>query len=89
MACYIVIFEIKDPARLPALKQALNAFSGFCPLTPHSWAINTDLKAIEIREQLAATLGPGDQLFVIRSGAEAAWRNSLGEKHNEWLKKNL
>ena len=89
MACYIVIFQLKDASRLEPLKENLKTFSGFCPLTPHSWAILTDLKAKDVRDQLATSLGPGDQLFVFRSGTEGAWRNSYGEKHNEWLKKNL
>jgi hypothetical protein len=89
MACYIVIFELKNSEHLPSLNEALKAFSGFCPLTPHSWAITAESKASDIRAQLTKHLGPDDQLFVIRSGTEAAWRNSYGEKHNEWLKKNL
>jgi hypothetical protein len=89
MVCYIVIFELNEPSRLPALKEALKSFSGYCPLTDHSWAIATDKKATEVRDQLAASMGPADPLFVFRSGTEGAWRNSYGEKHSEWLKKNL
>lgn len=89
MACYIVIFELKNTERLPAIKEALKSFSGYCPLTEHAWAITTDKKATEVRDQLARSTDPGDQLFVLRSGTEGAWRNSYGEKHNEWLKKNL
>jgi hypothetical protein len=89
MVCYIVIFELKDSSRLSALKENLKSFPGFCPLTPHVWAITTDKKAKDVRDQLTASLGPGDQLFVLRSGTEGAWRNSYGEQHNQWLKKNL
>jgi hypothetical protein len=89
MASYIVVFELKDSSRLPALKKILRSFSGYCPLTSHSWAITTEYKAKDVRDQLAASLGPGDQLFVIRSGTEGAWRNSYSEKHNEWLKRYL
>ena len=89
MACYIVTFELKDPARRAALTEALRSFPGFCPLTARSWAIKSDKNARGVRDQLTATLGPGDRLFVLRSGSEGAWRNSYGEKHNEWLKKNL
>ncbi len=89
MTCYIIIFELSDASRLLALKEVLKSFSSYCPLTNHSWAITTDKKATEVREQLAASMGSSDQLFVFRSGTEGAWRNSYGEKHNEWLKKNL
>jgi hypothetical protein len=89
MTCYVIICEIHDPSHLAAFKEALKSFSGYCPLTPHSWAITTDKTAKEVRDQLIASIGTADQLFIFRSGTEAAWRNSYGEKHNEWLKKNL
>ena len=89
MDSYIVVFEIKESSRLPALKETLKSFTGYCPLTTHSWAITTELKAKEVRDQLSQNIGPGDQLFVFRSGTEGAWRNPYSEKHNEWLKKNL
>ena len=89
MACYIVTFELTESSRLPALKTALKSFGGYCPLNATSWAILSEKKATEVRDELAAVLGAGDRLFIIRSGSEGAWRNSYGEKHNEWLKKNL
>lgn len=89
MACYIVTFELTESSRLPALKEALKSFAGYCPLNATSWAILSDKKASEVRDQLMTVLGAGDRLFVIRSGSEGAWRNSYGEKNNEWLKKNL
>jgi hypothetical protein len=49
----------------------------------------TDKKATEIRDSLGRVMQSGERVFVIRSGTEAAWRNSYGEKNNEWLKKNL
>ena len=89
MACYIVIFELKDVTQLPALKEALKSFSGFCPLTKRSWAIKTDQSAKEVRDKLAATMGPSDRLYVFRSGTEGAWRNAYSDRHSAWLKKNL
>ena len=89
MATYIVTFELKDTSRLAGLKEAMKVYGSFCPLTKHAWAIKTSSSAKEVREKLTLALGPGDQLFVIRSGTEGAWRNSFGEKHNEWLKNNL
>jgi hypothetical protein len=89
MACYIVTFELKNSSRLADLKEVLKSFNGFCPLNATAWAILTSKRAREVRDQLAAVLGPGDRLFILRSGSEGAWRNSYGEKNNEWLKKNL
>ena len=89
MACYIITFELHDPAKKPAFIEALKSFTGYCPLTPHSWAITTTKTAKEVRDQLSTSMDPSDQLFVFRSGTEGAWRNSYGDKHNDWLKKNL
>ena len=89
MACYIVIFELHDQSQKPTFIEGLKSFTGYCPLTPHSWAITTNKTAKEVRDQLAACMGPTDQLFVFRSGTEGAWRNSYGIKNNDWLKKNL
>jgi hypothetical protein len=74
---------------LPAFREALKAFAGYCPLNATSWAIVSDKKAAEVRDELKVGLGPSDRFFVIRSGTEAAWLNAYSEKHAEWLKKNL
>ncbi len=87
--CYIVIFEVSNPTVLAALKDALKSFRSYCPLTKLSWAITTNKRAKEVRDQLAAVIGPADRLFVVRSGTEAAWRNPFGPKNSDWLRKNL
>ena len=89
MVCYIVVFEVSDSTKREALRQSLKSFGGYCPLTPGSWAITTERKAEEVRDQLKGTIGPGDRLYVFRSGTEGAWLNSYGEENTEWLKKNL
>jgi hypothetical protein len=90
MSCYIVIFDVSEPAKETNLITFLKtSFSGQCRLTKHSWAITTEKKATEVRDQLSNCVAPGDRIFVLRSGTEAAWRNALSEKHSEWLKKFL
>ncbi len=89
MACYIVVFEVNDATRLASLKESLKSFSGYCPLTVHSWAITTGETAVNVRDKLSACLDRGDRIYVFRSGTEGAWRNAYGEENNEWLKKNL
>jgi hypothetical protein len=89
MACYIVIFEIDDPDRLTAFKESLKLFPRYCPLTNQAWAIVTDKKETEVRDQLAASMLQNDRLYVFRSGTAGAWRNAYSEKHSEWLKTNL
>lgn len=89
MKCYVVTFEAADVGVRQLLRDRLKTYPRYCPIHKHCWAIMTDQKAVEVRDYLSALLGPKDRLFVVRSGTEAAWRNSYGPKNNEWLKKNL
>lgn len=89
MTCYIVSFEVKLESTRTKIHERLKTFEGYCPVNHHCWAITSGKKATEVRDLIAEVLAPGDRLFVIRSGTEAAWRNAYGEKNSEWLKKNL
>lgn len=89
MTCYIVSFEVKTEAARTKLRERLKTFGGYCPINHTCWAVTSDKKVTEVRDHIAEVLGPGDRLFVVRSGTAAAWRNAYGEKHSEWLKKNL
>ncbi len=87
--CYIVCFQIADKSNLETFKGLLKSTGFFCPITETAWAIKTEKKAAETRDWLSSLIGPNDRLFVVRSGTEAAWKNSFGEKHSKWLKDNL
>lgn len=89
MTCYIVSFEVKQEATRLKVRDILRGFRGYCPINKTCWAILTDDKASNVRDAITEVLESGDRVFVIRSGTEAAWRNSYGEKNNTWLKKNL
>ena len=89
MTTYIVTFDVKDKSRLSTLKGVLQAYKFYCPIHENTWAIKVDKKASEIRDDLMKHTIADDRLLVIRTGTEAAWKNSYGEKNNEWLKKNL
>ena len=89
MHCYIVTFEVTDAAVRQKVKERLTTYSHYCPVHKHCWAIMSDQTAAHVRDHIAEPLGPNDRLFVVRSGTAAAWRNSYGPKHNEWLKKYL
>jgi len=86
---YIVTFEVKNLERLTKLKEKLMETKFYCPIHENAWAVNTEKKASELRDELISLTTAEDRLFVIRSGTEAAWINSYGEKHTDWLKKYL
>lgn len=89
MACYIVTFEVKDSAKLISLKEGLKSYGSYCPINESAWAIVTENTAAQIRDHLMSLIDINDSLFVVRSGAEAAWRLVYGQAHTDWLKKYL
>jgi hypothetical protein len=89
MSAYVVTFEVSDAVRLASIKEKLKTLGGYCPIHNNALAISTEKTATEIREFVTPILDPKDRIFIIRSGTEAAWRNSYGNEHNEWLKKYL
>jgi len=89
MNCYVVTFETHSDESRERVRTQLKTYPHFCPIHKYCWAILTDKKAKDIRNDVAAKLDKGERLFVIRSGTEAAWRNTFGDKNSEWLKENL
>jgi hypothetical protein len=89
MNCYIVSFETKTEASRERVRERLRLYKRYCPIHKYCWAIMSDDAAKSIRDEVAKVMDSGERLFVIRSGTEAAWQNSFGEKNNEWLRKNL
>lgn len=89
MTCYIVTFEVSDISRKSQLKEKLKQYDMYCPIHDNCWAIVTDQTAVQVREFVDAVLNSADRIFVIRSGSEAAWRNTYGDQNSNWLKKHL
>lgn len=88
MACYIVSYDLLAPGKnYEQLYAALKSYSKWAKINESVWAVVTEKKAVEIRTHLTQYLDANDRLFVIKSGVEAAWRNSRCK--NEWLKENL
>lgn len=89
MTCYIVTFQTNSETSRDKVCERLKTYRAYCPIHNYCWAILTDKKAVDVRDYIAEVLGSDERVFVIRSGTEAAWRNSYGEKNSEWLKNNL
>jgi hypothetical protein len=88
MACYVITFEPVGTSALEAIQQRLKNVGNYCPIHLYSWAVVTDMTAVQLRDSIAQA-APGSKVFVVRSGTEAAWINSYGLKNSEWLKTNL
>jgi hypothetical protein len=89
MTCYIITFEIADPATKTKFKEAMKTFGTYCPINDNCWAVLATKTAAQIRDELMAQIPTTDKLFVIKSGVEAAWRNVYGQKNTDWLKEKL
>lgn len=89
MTCYIVAFEVASPANKKKVKDGLKAYDFYCPINNNCWAIVTDKKATQVRDNLGAHILSSDRIFVVKSGVEAAWRNAYGKDNSDWLKENL
>jgi len=90
MTCYIVTFQAKELATRQSIRERLKSYGSYCAIHNTCWAVVTDVKAAQLRDQIKELLQPGDRLFIVRSGTEGAWRNVLGgTTSNEWLKRNL
>lgn len=85
--CYIISCELKPVRDVPTLHSAIRSYGTWARINNHTWAIVTAQSASEVRNNLRQFLNTADCLFVVKSGAEAAWANVACT--NEWLKNNL
>ena len=88
MSTYIISYDLRSPnPDYEGLHEAIKAYGTWAHITQSLWAVETSESAVEVRDYLTTFIEPGDRLFVLRSGSEAAWRNVMC--NNEWLKRNL
>ncbi|RRY07074.1 CRISPR-associated protein Cas2 [Brucella anthropi] len=88
MKCYIISYDLRAPGRnYDDLYETIKGYNKWARINESVWAVVTTQSAKEIRENLANSLDSDDRIFVVKSGVEAAWRNSRCK--NEWLKENL
>ncbi|WP_156317292.1 hypothetical protein [Cypionkella psychrotolerans] len=87
MTTYIVSYDLISGGDYARLYEALKASKAWAKVTESTWAIVTDETATEVRDRLAGLLKENDRIFVVKSGVQAAWKNSKCK--NEWLKKWL
>lgn len=87
MKCYIISYDLRKDRDYKSLYKAIRSYSKWAWITESTWAVVTNKSAISIRDHLAGVMDSDDRLFVVKSGVEAAWRNSRCK--NKWLKDNL
>lgn len=86
---FIITYDISQGNTLDYKKifEYFKSFGTWAKITESTWAIVTEKKAKEVRDEILEILPVESKLFVIKSGGIAAWRNVICR--NEWLKNNL
>jgi len=87
MRCYIISFTLRKDKDYTPLYKAIKSYGTWARVLEFTWAVVTEQPAKEIRDYLKKFLDESDKIFVVRSGAEAAWKDVICS--NDWLKKNL
>ncbi|OAV72244.1 hypothetical protein Barb4_00032 [Bacteroidales bacterium Barb4] len=87
MKCYLIIYDLRKYGNYDALYEAIKSYGTWGKIAESTWAVVTSQSAAQIRDYLLRFLDNDDRLMVIKSGAEAAWKNTIAK--NEWLKEQL
>ena len=86
--CFIVSYDLCQPGRNnDELYAALKNFHNWGKLTESTWAVVSQLTAVEIRDLLMRYIDSNDRLIVVKGGKSAAWNRMLAK--NQWLIDNL
>lgn len=84
---FIISFSAPKGTDYTRLFAALKAYGTWAKIVRNTWAIVTEKKASEVRDELVKFLPKDSRIIVIKSGSVSAWRNVICS--SEWLKKNL
>ena len=87
MKCYIISYDLRRNRNYDALYDAIKSYPKWARIVESTWAVVTSKSAVQIRDHLIQVLDDDDRVFVVKSGAEAAWRNV--RCRDKWLKDNL
>ena len=87
VSTFIVVFDISKDGNPSGLEEKFKTYEGWAKTTESSWAIASEKKASEIRNELVPYIGSTGRIFILKSGKAAAWRNVFAS--NDWFKKNL
>jgi len=87
LTCYIISYDRSGAGSYEPLYAELKSYRTWARITESTWAIVTDETAVEIRDKLRQYFPDGSRIFVVKSGAIAAWKNVRCK--NDWLKEHL
>ena len=90
MPTYVVGYDI-HPSKGETYSELIDAIKSLGSWWHHldsTWVIVTNQSAVQIRDALQRHLKQDDQVLVVRSGGEGAWKG-FDNNGADWLKSNL
>lgn len=78
-----------NPDTRVKLEGRITEYGIYCPIHKNCWAIVTEQTVVQVRDYLMGIVSTPDKIFVIKSGVEAAWNDTYGQNHTNWLKEKL
>ncbi len=89
MATYFISYDLHQGSSsdYEELYEAIKSYGIWARITESTWAVVTDEDPKVVRDRLMGFMDPEDRLFVLKSGAAAAWHKVRCRR--EWLKKWL
>lgn len=85
---FLITYDLVYPERdNEGLIETIKSFPQWGRITQNSWIVVSELSALDIRKKLQTKINDDDRLFVLQTGAEAAWHNL--KSPNDWLKNSL
>jgi len=89
MAMFIVGYDKKEGEDYGPLEDRLKEFGTYWHHLDSTWLVRTDMSHTGLRDELYATMQPGNRLLVIDvTGQPAAWAG-FPERARTWLKEHL
>lgn len=87
MNSYLITYDLRNNKDYTSLHEAIKTHHKWGKVTESTWIVVSAKSAMQIRDDLFKVMDSDDRLFVLKSGVEAAWMNSICD--NDWLQENL
>lgn len=85
MRLYQISYDLRKQRDYPSLYERIKAYGTWCHAMESSWLIVTDQTAVQVRDNLLASIDDDDGLLVTRLQGEGAW-SGLSIEITRWLK---
>lgn len=87
MPIRVIIYDLNDPGQdYPAIHEQIKSYQAHIQITESCWAVSTNKKIPEVRDDLKKVMDKNDNLFV--AGLNGWASTALPENVTDWLKRH-